>query len=60
VNRTDNTSLGGTINLPEKMRGEIADFLRKSARPSANGAALAEALGESLALKEVLSAPVRS
>ncbi len=57
---TEDASFGGLADIPENMRTEIAEFLSKSSRPAPDGAALAEELGESLALKEILSAPVRS
>jgi hypothetical protein len=57
---TDKLPLDDLVDLPEVTRAAIADFLSRSARPSASGAALAEELCESLALKEILSAPVRS
>jgi hypothetical protein len=60
LSRTENSSLDDLLDLPEGTCEEIAEFLSTSAKPSADGAALVEELGESLALKEVISAQVRS
>jgi hypothetical protein len=60
VSRTEKRKLDDLGDLPEATIEAIADFLSKSARPSAGGAALAEELSDSLSLKAILSAPVRS
>jgi hypothetical protein len=43
--------------LPDQARRDLDEFLRKSARPFGGPEDLAEELRDSLALKEILSAP---